>query len=461
MENTCKEEYCPDNPFNHVGAPSNHSTTPLLSLAVLGRSRPQCRRSNFPARTVCLFSLVSLVVAGLFGASISEVRADAVSDKRRQARKIARDLESTGNNIEVLQEDYLSAKIKLEKLQARLAQLQGNTALTEGRLVNVREQLRNRVLGDLIKPNDDAALRSSESLGELERRSAFQSLTTGQAADLEDRLRAASADLLREADAIDKARRGAAEATKSLAKQKRRADALLARLEVLQTKTQGELSTLVVQAQRDAAAAEARSARAAVATRQKAAKAELLRRQNKLRDRLARGTSAGANGSGRGDISGEPTAPATPTARPNRNARVLPVADQSDAQLIVDAGVEASVPASSGAASAVRMAMAQIGKPYVWGAAGPGSYDCSGLMLVAWRAGGKSLPHSSRAQFSATRRVSISQIQPGDMVFFGSPIHHVGMYIGNGNMVEASHRGVPVRVRSVYRRDMVGVGRLG
>jgi peptidoglycan DL-endopeptidase CwlO len=427
---------------------------------VLGRSRSQRRRSDSPARTVCL---VSLVLAGLFGASVSESRADALSDKRRQARKIARDLETTGSRIEVLQEDYLSAKIKLDKLQIRLAQLQGNSALTEGKLAKVREQLRSRVLRDLAKPNDDAALTSSESLGELERRSAFEQLGTGQAADLEDRLRAASADLVRDAMALAKARKSAAAATKSLAKQKRDADALLNRLEVLQAKTQGELSSLVAQAQRDAAAAEARAARAAVISRQKFARAELVRRRKRLQDRLARGTSAGATGRGSGDIAGQdPVARATsPASRVNRTARLLPVEDQSDSQLAVEAGVEASVPTSAGAASAVQVALSQVGKPYVWGADGPSSFDCSGLMLYAWRAAGKSLPHSSRAQLSATRRVSLAQIRPGDLVFFGSPIHHVGMYIGNGNMVEASRRGVPVRVRSVFRKDMVGVGRLG
>ncbi len=426
---------------------------------MLGRSRPQRRRSDSPARTVCL---VSLVLAGLFSASISESKADALSDKRKQARKIANDLEATGNKIELLQEDYLTAKIRLKKLQVRLTQLQGTSAETEGRLVQVRAQLRARVLRDLAKPNDDAALKTSESLGELERRSAFERLGTGQAADLEDRLRAASADLVRDAAALDNARKAAASATASLAKQKRDADALLNKLEVLQRKTQGELSTLVVQAQRDAAAAEARAARAAVLSRQKAARAELVRRQKKLRDRLARGTAAGANGRGAGDIAGqEPASQHSPAARSNRNARLLPVEAQSEAQLAVEAGVEASVPTSPGAASAVRVALAQIGKPYVWGADGPNSFDCSGLMLYAWRAAGKSLPHSSRMQLSATRRVSIGQIRPGDLVFFGSPIHHVGMYIGNGNMVEASRRGVPVRIRSVFRKDMVGVGRLG
>jgi peptidoglycan DL-endopeptidase CwlO len=444
-----------------AGTRSDSSNTRVLFAPVLGRPRPQCRRSDFPARTVGLVSLVSLVMAGLFGATTSHAGASALSDKRRQARKVANDIESTGNRIEMLQEEYLSAKLKLEKLQVRLTKLQGNSVVTEDRLVKVRIQLRDRVLRDMIRPSDDLALKSSESLGELERRGAFEQLTTGQASDLEDRLRAASADLLRDAEAIEKARKSAAAATQSLAKQKRTADALLNKLEVLQTKTKGELSTLIVEAQREAAAAEARAARAAIVKRQKVAKAELAKRQKKLRDRLARGTSAGANGTGRGDIAGEPASPTRATPRADRNARLLPVEDQSDAQLSVDAGVEASVPSSPGAATAVRVALAQLGKPYVWGASGPNSFDCSGLMLVAWRAGGKSLPHSSRAQFAATRRVSVGQIRPGDMVFFGSPIHHVGMYIGNGNMVEASRKGVPVRVRSIYRKDMVGVGRLG
>ena len=104
--------------------------------------------------------------------------------------------------------------------------------------------------------------------------------------------------------------------------------------------------------------------------------------------------------------------------------------------------------------------MAQLGKPYVWAASGPGSFDCSGLMLYAWQAAGRSLPHSSRAQYSSTTRVPVGQVEPGDLLFYGRPIHHVGMYVGNGNMVEASHAGQPVRVRSIFRRDLVGVGRV-
>lgn len=71
------------------------------------------------------------------------------------------------------------------------------------------------------------------------------------------------------------------------------------------------------------------------------------------------------------------------------------------------------------------------------------------------------LPHSSRAQYAATKRVSRDDLQPGDLVFFGSPIHHVGMYVGGGNVIDASTYGKPVAVRSMLRSGYVGAGRPG
>lgn len=120
-----------------------------------------------------------------------------------------------------------------------------------------------------------------------------------------------------------------------------------------------------------------------------------------------------------------------------------------------------SLPGSGGARIAVQTAYDQIGKPYEWAASGPDSFDCSGLTMYAWRAAGISLPHSSRAQFSATKRVAREDLQPGDLVFFGNPIHHVGIYVGNGNMINAPETGDYVGVRSMARRDYVGAGRPG
>ena len=111
---------------------------------------------------------------------------------------------------------------------------------------------------------------------------------------------------------------------------------------------------------------------------------------------------------------------------------------------------ESVVAAASGAAqAAVNTALAQVGDPYVWGAAGPDAFDCSGLTQYSYAAAGVALPHSSSMQSGMGVPVSRDQLQPGDLVFFYSPVSHVGMYIGNGQMVHASTSGTPVQVVSL------------
>jgi cell wall-associated NlpC family hydrolase len=123
------------------------------------------------------------------------------------------------------------------------------------------------------------------------------------------------------------------------------------------------------------------------------------------------------------------------------------------------------VPApNAAAAGAVAEAKEQLGKPYRYGGSGPETFDCSGLTSWAWRhGGGKSLPHSSRAQYGATSRVSLNDIAPGDLVFFGpsvSGIHHVGIYVGGGKMIDAPESGRNVQYAYAFRGDLVGVGRV-
>jgi cell wall-associated NlpC family hydrolase len=117
---------------------------------------------------------------------------------------------------------------------------------------------------------------------------------------------------------------------------------------------------------------------------------------------------------------------------------------------VAAAPAAAPVTANSHAAQvAVNTALAQVGKPYVWGASGPNSFDCSGLTSYAYAAAGVTLPHSSSAQSRMGTPVSRDALQPGDLIFFYSPVSHVAMYIGNGQMVHASTSGTPVQVVNV------------
>ncbi|MFJ3774383.1 NlpC/P60 family protein [Streptomyces sp. NPDC090075] len=99
---------------------------------------------------------------------------------------------------------------------------------------------------------------------------------------------------------------------------------------------------------------------------------------------------------------------------------------------------------------AIAFARAQIGKPYVWGATGPGSYDCSGLSQAAWKAAGVSLPRTTYDQVNAGTTVSLADARPGDLVFFYDDVSHVGIYIGNGMMIHAPKPGAYVREESIY-----------
>ena len=133
-------------------------------------------------------------------------------------------------------------------------------------------------------------------------------------------------------------------------------------------------------------------------------------------------------------------------------------------QLLSQLGRQASG-MSPRAVSAVRYALNQVGDRYVAAAAGPASFDCSGLTLAAWRQAGIALPHYSYSQYGRTRRVPLSQARPGDLLFFfKNGTHHVAMYIGNGRMVHAANPSSGVIVSSVYERwyaqRFSGVGRV-
>ncbi|MFD4134271.1 NlpC/P60 family protein [Streptomyces goshikiensis] len=116
--------------------------------------------------------------------------------------------------------------------------------------------------------------------------------------------------------------------------------------------------------------------------------------------------------------------------------------------------------ASSGrAATAVMAARAAVGRPYVWGSTGPSAFDCSGLMVWSYRQAGVALPRTSQAQRHAGRRVPLSQARPGDLVTYRSDASHVGMYVGNGQVVHAPHPGARVRYDPVGMMPVSSVTR--
>lgn len=154
---------------------------------------------------------------------------------------------------------------------------------------------------------------------------------------------------------------------------------------------------------------------------------------------------------------------AAPTAAPTVSAAPVEVAHRTvalaaPANAVAAAALNAS-PAAKRAA-ALETALAQIGKPYRYGATGPSAFDCSGLTSFAFKNAGISIPRTSRAQSAVGTPVSKGDLQPGDLVFFYKPVSHVAIYIGNGQVVHASTSGQPVKISNVDNMPFSGARRV-
>jgi cell wall-associated NlpC family hydrolase len=114
--------------------------------------------------------------------------------------------------------------------------------------------------------------------------------------------------------------------------------------------------------------------------------------------------------------------------------------------------------ASATASEAIGAAESKLGKPYVWGATGPNSFDCSGLMQFAFDQAGKDLPRTSAAQSKVGQKVSMDDLKPGDLIFLYSPVSHVVMYVGNGKVIEAPNSGEDVKYTPLSKIEKNAVG---
>ncbi len=428
-------------------------------------------RTDSRRRAGALLVLVALITGSLFPASPSS--ADAIADKQAEAERITRQLEEQGRRVSILAEDYDEARVRIESLEGELTSARQQVAKTDTRASAIRLRLKDQAVAAYMRGGSTQALAllvGVDKTDDIAVRSHYiRSLTSG-ANDVLDELRAVKIQLDEQRQRLDAAQ-SEAKVAATLAESKRKEAATA---EAAQRKTlgqvQGELATLVEAETQRRAEEEAKRAQAELAARKasveaaardaelKAAAAkETAAKEAAARD-AAKQTTTTAKAPSAASVPGpvvtvRPTttsAPATTTTRPTTTTTSPSIAPSGGS----------TTPPSAGAEAAIAEARRQIGKPYEWGGSGPDTFDCSGLTSWAWRAGGKSLPHSSRAQWTATSRVSMDDIRPGDLLFYGEPIHHVGLYIGDGQMIEAPETGKNVRYGSIFRRDLVGAGRV-
>ena len=350
--------------------------------------------------------------------------ADAIADKRAQAARIAQQLEADGERLSQLDEQFNQARLAATTVNQKAAAAKAELAQADAALGAAQQRAKAQAVDAYVSGGGLAAstLTSRANLaGDPSRRDQYVAAIVGAQHDAIDALKQARSEVdARRADAHNAQQ--AANAALAKVNASRSAAAAVQQSEQATLKNvQGELTALVVAEQQRRAAADAAKAQALAAKRATAAAT--------AKPSTAVPTKPGSST----PTTRRPSGPSEPSGPP---------------------------PAvSSGAAAAVQKAKDQLGKPYEYGASGPDSYDCSGLTMVAWKAGGVSLPHSAEAQYNSIAHVSTSALQPGDLLFYGSPIHHVGIYVGNGQMIEAPQTGEVVRYASIWRSDLVGAGR--
>lgn len=324
-------------------------------------------------------------------------------------------------------EEYLQAEQTLAELDDDISRTQGRVAELAERSEE-RRDLAGRVIQGLYRGEEAAGLEAVLGAGraaDAARRAAY--LAHAQDANMRalESYQVVRRDLEHETDALRAARQEAAELQQEMAARAERIDA--------DAETQrAEVASL----QQQVAEREERERQQAERERREQQAREAAERA----EQEAEATQVASNDDSGDDDSGD---------------------EGTQASGDTDNAGGGAPPPSGQAAAAVDAALSRQGKPYQWGATGPDRFDCSGLTQWAWKQAGVSIPRTSRQQYAGLPKVSRSELQPGDLVFFGDPIHHMAMYIGDGQMVEAPYSGQSVRVRSMDRDDYTGAARPG
>ncbi len=375
-----------------------------------------------PVRRLHRLVAAVLAVGLIAGITLSGGGAGAqtVETLRARAEQLANELDELEQQSSELNEQYLDVSSRLEQLQSELEDNRAAVADAQARVDASRGQAADYLVQAYIGAgaHDGMALGSSNP-NEAVNSQVMLEVLRGDRQVAADEYTASKSDLEARSAELDASAKELQAAKDRQAKVVADLEASVARHDELLNSTNSQLNAAVAAERARREAAEAAQAQAAA--QQAAAAAS--------RTTTTAAPQAAARGASR--TTARPTAPAAPPA---------------------PAPAPAPVPVSAPngrASAAIAAAMTRLGTPYRWGGTTPAGFDCSGLMLWAWAQAGVSLPRTSGAQRSYTQRISASQLQPGDLVFTGNPVSHVGMYIGGGQMIHSPHTGDVVKISAV------------
>ena len=400
---------------------------------------------------VVVFLLVASVLV-FSGSPIAQASPTAISQAQSELQALRQLVDKLDTDLSKADEDYNQAAERLKQTQAAQTKTQSELAKTQKDLDAAQQQLMSRLV-EIYKNGNEGMLdvllgaasftdlvNRFEQLGRVGAQdSALVKQVDGYVAQVKDRqaelAKQAEDGKARTAQLADAQQKVAAQlATKTQALKGK--EVQLAQLQKEEQARQVALAAAAKKAAAKAAAEAAQQAAIEKAAREKAAKD----RATKLAP-TGGGPADKTTGSSNTRPSATPAAtpatapPGTQGGTPDTNSTASPSTDE---------GGGSGSTASETRAKVVDIALSYLGVPYTWAGSSPNGFDCSGFVTYVFAKVGVDLPHSSAMQYGSGTHVSKGELRPGDLVFFYSPIHHVGIYIGNGQMVDSRGSGVQI-----------------
>lgn len=430
-------------------------------------------RAPAPARRSWLHSIAAAVAVTLLvgGVVVGTATADGVDSQKQKVANIADKLGAIEDKIAQLDDDYNAAQDRKDQLDLDIVAAQAKVDAQQAQLDQLQGTM-GQIAVDKYTSGDGAALSpvfsDAATYSDAQQRDELNRLSLDNGAGDVDEAAAIATQLAKDKATLDSKQQQAADVVQTLNSKKDQAtkletqytdDYAAAKTELgdlIQQEQDRRAAVAVAKAQEVAAqqaAADKTRAEASAAVAAAAAKAASASKSNATNTvaappAAAAATTAAAPRGGGGD-SGASAAPSSSSAAPSAS-NDAPAADPSPP------------PPSSRAGTAIAAAESQLGVPYRFAAESPGSaLDCSGLTKYAWGQAGVSLPHQSAQQYASTPHVTQDQIQPGDLLYYHSPIGHVAIYIGGGQLIHAPRTGDVVKIAAVNWGNVVGISRPG
>ncbi|MCU1401190.1 MAG: hypothetical protein JWN62_4299 [Acidimicrobiales bacterium] len=417
----------------------------------------------------CAVALVAVLFSG--AVAVQPAAADTVGQQEQQVKDVVAEIDRMQQKVDQYNEDYLAALNDQAAVEAQIAQSQQQIAVQQASLAVLQGQLANVAVeqfmgggGGALGPLFDDPAQLDDTLQREHLATVAVdagSVSTDDYETLLSDLDTAQKQLVKkQQEAIDLAARAAA----SKAKAEQAASDLQARL----VQEKNKLGDLIQQEQdRQAAAAQAKyeqeqaAARAAAAA-QAAANTPKSSGNSSGSNSGSGSSSSGSSSSGNSSSGNSSSNSGSSDSNSSSGSGSSAGSSSSSDSSSSDSGGGNPPPVSGRAQVAVAAAASQLGVPYRFAQSSPGvAFDCSGLTAYAWGQAGVGIPHQSSAQYASTPHVPKDQAQPGDLIFYYSPISHVGIYVGGGSMIHAPNTGSVVSYTAVHWDKVVGVSRPG